>query len=469
MSDAPFRLGWEEWIALPELGLPALKVKVDTGARTSALHAYDIEPFGPASKPKVRFMMHPIPSRPQLAIACSAPILDRREVTSSNGEAELRYVIETPLKVGERSWPVELTLTDRGTMAYRMLLGRQAFPEDVVIVPQESFCQPRLDYDVYHSARVREVAPDRALRIAVLSREARSYSTRRIVEEGEARGHTIEVIDTQRCYMNLNAMAPEVHYDGKRLPRYDVVIPRIGASITPYGTAVIRQFETIGTWCLNGSAGITASRDKLHAHQVLARAKIGMPTTAFAASPKDTGNLMDLVGRAPLIVKLLESTQGKGVVLAETQKAAESVITAFRGLKANFLVQDFVKEAAGEDIRCLVMGGRVVAAIKRTGASGDFRSNLHLGGTATPVKISRPERETAIRAARAFGLGLAGVDLLRASDGPKVLEVNSSPGLEGVEKASGKNLCAQLYDMIEKRARPAPVRRPARGTKDVRA
>ena len=465
MPDAPFRLGWEEWIALPELGLPALKVKVDTGARTSALHAYDIEPFGPASKPKVRFMMHPIPARPQLAIACSAPILDRREVTSSNGEAELRYVIETPLKVGERTWPVELTLTDRGTMAYRMLLGRQAFPEDVVVVPQESFCQPQLDYDVYHSARMREVAPDRALRIAVLSREARSYSTRRIVEEGEARGHTVEVIDTQRCYMNLNALAPEVHYDGKRLPRYDIVIPRIGASITPYGTAVIRQFETIGTWCLNGSAGITASRDKLHAHQVLARAKIGMPTTAFAASPKDTGNLMDLVGRAPLIVKLLESTQGKGVVLAETQKAAESVITAFRGLKANFLVQDFVKEAAGEDIRCLVMGGRVVAAIKRTGASGDFRSNLHLGGTAAPVRITRAERETAIRAARAFGLGLAGVDLLRASDGPKVLEVNSSPGLEGVETATSKNLCAQLYDMVEKRARPVPVRRAARGAK----
>ncbi len=458
MSD-PLRLGWEEWIGLPDLGLPALKAKVDTGAKTSALHASDIEPFGPAAKPKVRFLMHPIPNRPELAIPCSAPVIDRRDVTSSNGEAELRYVIETEMAVGEQRWPVELTLTDRGSMQYRMLLGRQAFSDDVVVVPNESFCQPQLTYDVYSSAKVREVAPDRALRIAVMSREPMSYSTKRLVSEGESRGHTVEVIDTLRCYMTLNALSPEIHYDGKRLPRYDAVIPRVGASITPYGTAIIRQFETIGTWCINGSDGITASRDKLHAHQVLARQKIGMPTTAFAASPKDTANLITLVGNAPLIVKLLESTQGKGVVLAETKKAAESVISAFRGLRANFLVQNFVKEAAGEDIRCLVLDGRVVASIKRTSAGGDFRSNLHLGGTAEAVRITRTERETAQRAAKAFGLGLAGVDLLRASDGPKVLEVNSSPGLEGVERASKRDIAGALYDMIEKRVRPAPVRK----------
>ncbi|WOI54982.1 30S ribosomal protein S6--L-glutamate ligase [Palleronia sp. LCG004] len=465
MSE-PLRLGWEEWVGLPDLGLPALKAKVDTGAKTSALHASDIEPFGPSGKPKVRFLMHPIPSRPELAIPCSATIIDRREVTSSNGDTELRYVIETEMSVGDQAWPVELTLTDRGTMQYRMLLGRQAFSDDVVVMPNESFCQPQLSYDVYSSAKVREVAPDRALRIAVMSREPMSYSTKRLVSEGETRGHTVEVIDTLRCYMTLNALSPEIHYDGKRLPRYDAVIPRVGASITPYGTAIIRQFETIGTWCINGSDGITASRDKLHAHQVLARQKIGMPTTAFAASPKDTANLMNLVGSAPLIVKLLESTQGKGVVLAETKKAAESVISAFRGLRANFLVQNFVKEAAGEDIRCLVLDGRVVASIKRTSAGGDFRSNLHLGGTAEAVRITKTERETAQRAAKAFGLGFAGVDLLRASDGPKVLEVNSSPGLEGVEKASKRDIAGALYDMIEKRVRPTPVRK-ARASRAV--
>ncbi|KZY06058.1 MULTISPECIES: 30S ribosomal protein S6--L-glutamate ligase [unclassified Sulfitobacter] len=450
--------GWEEWIALPELGLPALKVKVDTGARTSALHAHDIEVFGPASKPKVRFNVYPIAGREDIAITCSAPILDRREVTSSNGESETRFVISTRMAVAGQSWPIEVTLTNRATMSSRMLLGRQALQDHITISATEKRLQPDLSYDVYHTATVSHAAPQRALRIAVLSRED-NYSTRRLVEVGEARGHTVEVIDTTRCYMAINQLAPEVHYDGKRLPRYDAVVPRIGASITPYGCAVIRQFETIGTYCVNGSAGILASRDKLHAHQVLASKRIGMPNTAFAASPKDTSNLMALVGSAPLIVKLLESTQGKGVVLAETKKAAESVIDAFRGLKANFLVQSFVKEAAGEDIRCLVVAGKVVAAMKRTGAEGDFRSNLHRGGTAQVVRISKAERETALRAARSFNLNMAGVDLLRSSDGPKVLEVNSSPGFEGIEKATGKDIVGKLYDEIEMRAKPRPVRR----------
>lgn len=464
MTTAPhLTFGWEEWIALPDLGLPAISAKIDTGARTSSLHASEIELFGPAAKPKVRFMITPIAGRDDLAIACSADVIDRREVTSSNGEAELRYVISTALSVGGQKWPIEVTLSDRSSMNSRMLLGRQALTDDISISPTERHLQPELSYDVYHSAQMRSAAPKRSLRIAVLSRE-NNYSTRRLVEVGEARGHSVEVIDTTRCYMAINALAPEVYYDGKRLPRYDAVVPRIGASITPYGTAVIRQFETIGTYCVNGSAGITASRDKLHAHQVLASRQIGMPTTAFAASPKDTNNLIGLVGTAPLIVKLLESTQGKGVVLAETKKAAESVISAFRGLKANFLVQDFVKEAAGEDIRCLVIASKVVAAIKRTGAEGDFRSNLHQGGTATVTRISKDERDTALRAARAFGLGMAGVDLLRSDQGPKVLEVNSSPGFEGVEKATGKDIVGRIYDEIEHRVRPRPARRKRTST-----
>ncbi len=463
MTDIPdpsqqLQFGWEEWISLPELGVPALRAKVDTGARTSALHAFDIETFGPVSRPKVRFTVHPIPGRDDLVIPCSAPIIDRREVTSSNGEKEMRYVIESNLSVNGDTWPIEMTLTNRATMQSRMLLGRQALKDHITIVATDRFLQPELSYDVYHTAKMRHEAPKRALRICVLSRED-NYSTRRLVEEGEKRGHAVEVINTTRCYMAINAMAPEVHYDGKRLPRFDAVIPRIGASITPYGTAIIRQFETIGTYCVNPSAGITSSRDKLYAHQLMARAKIGMPNTAFAASPKDTGNLIGLVGTAPLIVKLLESTQGKGVVLAETKKAAESVIDAFRGLKANFLVQDFVKEAAGEDIRCLVIGGKVVASMKRTGADGDFRSNLHRGGSAKSVRITKEERDTALRAAKAFNLNMAGVDLLRSETGPKVLEVNSSPGFEGIEASTGKNIVGKLYDTIEERVRPTPVRR----------
>lgn len=461
-SAAPdyFRVGWEEWVSLPDLGLPAMRAKVDTGARTSALHAFDIEPFGPEDAPRVRFGIHPIPGRDDVSIPCSAQVLDRREVTLSNGEMELRYVIGTVISVGGRTWPIEVTLTDRGSMAYRMLLGRQALAEDIVVVPGERRFQPELSYDVYHTGAVAEAAPRRSLRVAVLSREARTYTTRRLVDEGQARGHVVEVIDTTRCYMAINAEAPDVHYDGRRLPRYDVVIPRIGASTTAYGAAVIRQFETIGTFVVNPAEGILASRDKLWAHQVLARHRIGMPETAFAASPQDTDNLIGLVGTAPLVVKLLQGSAGQGVVLAETRKAAVAVIAAFRGLKANFLVQHFVKEAAGETIRCLVIGGRVVAAVKRAAPEG-VRRVQGPEVTAVKVRLRRAEREAAVKAARALKLRLAAVDLLRAADGPKVVEVNATPGFEGLEPVVGGNLAGLLYDEIEKRVRPHPARRRA--------
>ncbi|MBU2962600.1 30S ribosomal protein S6--L-glutamate ligase [Citreicella sp. C3M06] len=458
-----FTLGWEEWLSMPDLGLPAVRAKVDTGARTSALHAFAIEPFGSARKPMVRFAIHPDPGDPLLEMICSAPMKDRREVTSSNGETELRFVIETTVTMGDRSWPIEVTLTDRGSMAYRMLLGRTALDEDMVVQPTQSFCQPELSFDAYHGIP-RNERHRRALRLAILSREPDNYSTRKLIAAAEMRGHTMEVIDTSRCYMNIHSVGGEVHYDGRKLPHYDAVIPRIGASITSYGTAVVRQFETIGTYCLAGSEGITTSRDKLHAHQVLARHRIGMPTTAFARSPKDSANVISLVGGAPLVLKLLESTQGKGVVLAETKKAAESVISAFQGLRADFLVQSFVKEAAGEDIRCFVVGGKVVAAMRRIGKPDDFRSNLHQGGTAESAKISKQEREIAIRAARAMKLDVAGVDLLRGDDGPKVLEVNSSPGLEGIERTSGKDIAGMVIDHIEAKVAPRPSRARARRT-----
>lgn len=454
-----FRLGWEEWVSLPDLGLPALKAKVDTGARTSALHAFDIEPFGPANAPRVRFAIHPIPGREDLVIPCSAKIVDRREVISSNGDMEYRFVIRSDIAIGDRRWPVEMTLTDRGQMAYRMLIGRQALTPDMIVSPLDSFLQPTLGYEIYSSAAVRTDAPRRSLRIAVLSREESAYSTLRIVEEGEARGHVVEVLDTTRLYMAITTAEPAVFYDGKRLARYDAVIPRIGVSVTSYGTAILRQFEAMGTFVLNPADGIMASRDKLHAHQLLARHRLPMPTTAVASSPRDTEDLIELGGGAPLVLKLLESTQGKGVVLAETSKAAASVITAFRGLKAEFLVQEFVKEAAGEDVRALVIGGKVVAAMRRTARAGEFRSNLHLGGSAEAVKLKPAERDIATRAARAFRLGLAGVDMLRSAHGPKILEVNSSPGFEGIEAATDRNIAELVYLEIERRVRPAPARR----------
>ncbi len=452
MTQEFFTLGWEEWAAFPDLGLPAIKAKVDTGARTSALHAMAIEPFGPDSRPQVRFVMHPIPDRPDFEVVCAAPAVDRREVTSSNGETELRWVIRTKVQVGDRSWPIEVSLTNRENMAYRMLLGRTAIGDDMVVNPTQSCVQGELSYDHY-KAVPQKAQVQRPLRVAILTREPRNYSSTRLKAAVEARGHVAETINTARCTMAINALNPAVYYDGRKLPRYDAVIPRVGASMTNYGMAVLRQFRLTGAYILNSAEAIGASRDKLYAHQVLARAGIGMPTTAFAHSPKDTGNLVDHVGGAPLVVKLLESTQGRGVVLAETKKAAESVIDAFRGLEANFIVQEFVKEAGGADIRCFVIGGKVVASMKRQAAAGEFRSNLHRGGSATKVRISKEERQAATRAARALGLSVAGVDLLRSEAGPKVLEVNSSPGLEGIEESSGKDVADLIVQYLESQVR----------------
>jgi len=301
------------------------------------------------------------------------------------------------------------------------------------------------------------------MKIAILSRNKNLYSTRRMIEAAKERGHEVRVIDALRCYMNIATHNPEIHYRGEKLERYDAVIPRIGASITFYGTAVLRQFEMIGTYPLNESVAVTRSRDKLRSLQLLARKGIGLPVTGFAHSPDDTGGLIKLVGGAPLVVKLTEGTQGIGVVLAETKGAAESVIEAFRGLKANILVQEFIKEAGGADIRCLIVGDKVVAAMKRQAADGEFRSNLHRGGSAALIKITPEERSTAVRAAKSMGLNVAGVDILRSNHGPVVMEVNSSPGLEGIENATGKDVAGMIIEFIEKNAKPGKTGTRGRG------
>ncbi len=292
------------------------------------------------------------------------------------------------------------------------------------------------------------------MKIGILSRKASLHSTRRLREAAEKRGHDVYVIDYLRCYMNITAHRPQVIYAGKPMSGYDAIVPRIGASRTFYGTAVVRQFEMAGVYSVNESQSITRSRDKLRCLQLLARRGIGLPVTGFAHSTKDVGGLIDTVGGAPLVIKLLEGTQGIGVVLAETRKAAESVIEAFRGLDANILAQEFIKEAGGMDIRCFIVGGKVVAAMSRQGAEGEFRSNLHRGGTAAKIKITPEERSTATRAAKAMGLNVAGVDLLRSNHGPVVMEVNSSPGLEGIEAATKVDVADRIIAFIEREAKP---------------
>jgi ribosomal protein S6--L-glutamate ligase len=301
------------------------------------------------------------------------------------------------------------------------------------------------------------------VKIGILSRKRSLYSTRRLVEAGQQQGHEVQVIDTLRCYMNITSHKPEIHYRGENITGFDAVIPRIGASITFYGTAVVRQFEMMGVFSLNESVAISRSRDKLRSLQLLSRKGIGLPVSGFAHSPDDIQDLIKMVGGAPVVIKLLEGTQGIGVVLAETQKAAESVIEAFMGLKANILVQEFIKEAGGADIRCLVIGEKVVAAMERRAKEGEFRSNLHRGGTASLIKITPEERSTAVRAAAAMGLNVAGVDILRSNHGSVIMEVNSSPGLEGIEKATGKDIAGMIIDFIVKEARPNKTRTRGRG------
>ncbi|MFN3919704.1 MAG: 30S ribosomal protein S6--L-glutamate ligase [Methylohalobius sp.] len=290
------------------------------------------------------------------------------------------------------------------------------------------------------------------MKIAILSRNPRLYSTQRLVEAATKRGHEVKVIDVLRCYMNITANQPSIHYRGEILEGFDAVIPRIGASVTFYGTAVLRQFEMLGVYPLNESVAVTRARDKLRSLQLLARKGIAMPVTGFAHAPDDIDDLIKMVGGPPLVIKLLEGTQGIGVVLAETYQAAESVIQAFLGMKVHILVQEYIAETQGSDIRCFVIGDKVVAAMRRQARKGDFRSNLHRGGSAALVKITPEERSIAVRAARTVGLNVAGVDILRSKHGPLVLEVNSSPGLKGIEAATGKDVASQIIEFIEKNA-----------------
>jgi ribosomal protein S6--L-glutamate ligase len=301
------------------------------------------------------------------------------------------------------------------------------------------------------------------MKIGILSTNRNLYSTKRLVEAARERDHEVLVINHKQCYMNITSHNPSVHWKGEAIEGVDAIIPRIGASVSFYGTAVVRQFEMMGVYSVNESVAITRSRDKLRASQLLARKGIGLPVTGFANSPGDTEDLLKIAGGAPVVIKLLEGTQGVGVVLAETKKAAESVIEAFRGLKADFMVQEFIKEAGGADIRCFVIGDKVVAAMKRQGKEGEFRSNLHRGGTAKLIKITPEERSTAVRSARVMGLNVAGVDLLRSNHGPVVMEVNSSPGLEGIETATGKDIAGMIVEFIEKNAKKGRTRTRGKG------
>jgi ribosomal protein S6--L-glutamate ligase len=353
--------------------------------------------------------------------------------------------------LGNQTWEIEMTLTNRDSMGFRMLLGREAMIGRVIVDPEKQYLleSPTEDdlTEVYKGA----VKEKSGLHIGLLASNPELYSNKRIMEAGEMRGHEMHFLNIKECYIKLDAKKPEIHYrGGKILNQFDAIIPRIRPSATFYGCALTRQFEALKVFCLNSSSAITQSRDKLYSLQLLLNHGVDIPTTGFANSPLDTNDLITMVGGPPLIVKLLEGTQGKGVVLAETKKAAESVINAFKSINANILVQEFIKEANGKDIRCFVVDGKVVAAIQREALPGEFRANIHLGGTASVVKVTQEEKKIAIKAAKAMNLKVAGVDIIRSSKGPLVLEVNSSPGLEGIEGATNKDIAGKMIKAIEK-------------------
>lgn len=444
-------LGSEEWCSFPELGIPTIKARVDSGAKTSALHAINIAPFIKNGSNWVKFDINPIQNNLKTIIHCEAPLVDKRIVKSSSGFREQRYVIQTSLTIGDSNWPIEMTLTNRDSMGFRMLLGREAMSGRVLVDPEKQYLLGQPTSESLKELYQNSEKATTGLRIGVLASNPELYSNKRIMEAGEMRGHEMHFLNIKECYMRLDAETPEIHYRGGIiLNQFDAIIPRIRPSITFYGCALTRQFEALKVYCLNSAAAITQSRDKLYSLQLLLHSGVGIPTTGFANSPLDTNDLIKMVGGPPLIVKLLEGTQGKGVVLAETKKAAESVINAFKSLNANILVQEFIKEANGKDLRLFVIDGKVVATIQREAMPGEFRANIHLGGTASIIKPTAEEKRIAIKAAKAMDLKVAGVDIIRSSKGPLLLEVNSSPGLEGIEGATNKDVAGEMIKAIEK-------------------
>ena len=451
-------LGSEEWCVFEQLGIPAIRARVDSGAKTSSIQATNTKIVMRGGHEWVQFEVHPLQKNRSITISCEAPLIDKRTVRSSSGVSEERLVVKTPLRLGDESFDIELTLTNRENMDFRMLLGREALSGRFVVDPGQNLLMgdfSREDLDQVYASYIQKKT---GLKIALLASNPNLYSNRRIMEAGQDRGHDMVFLNVELAYMKLDANAPEIRYRGGNiLNEFDAIIPRIKPSVTFYACALIRQFHNLGVYCLNSAEAINQSRDKLFASQLFAKHDLHIPITGFAKSPNDTKDLIKMVNGAPLIIKLLESTQGKGVVLAETNKAAESVINAFKSVQTNILVQEFIKEANGQDIRCLVIDGKVIASMQRQAAKGEFRANIHQGGKAGKVKITREERKLAVKAAKILNLTVAGVDIIRSNRGPLLLEVNSSPGLEGIENATGRDIAMAMITTIEKKLKYEPT------------
>ncbi|MBT8186269.1 MAG: 30S ribosomal protein S6--L-glutamate ligase [Croceitalea sp.] len=445
-------IGCEEWCVFENMGIPAIKARVDSGAKTSSIQATNIKVYNKGAQEWVKFEVNPLQENRSIAIECDARLIDRRMVKSSSGISEERLVVKSFMTLGDASFDIELTLANRDTMEYRMLLGREALNDRYIVNPAKNFAIKDFTEEEITQKYARFIKAKTGLKIALLASNPELYSNKRLMEAAEARGHEIVFLNVELAYMKLDTHSPEIRYRGGNILReFDAVIPRIKPSVTFYGCALIRQFHNLGVYCQNSAEAIAQSRDKLFASQLFSKHDIHIPITGFAKSPMDTKDLIKMVNGAPLIIKLLESTQGKGVVLAETNKAAESVINAFKSVNTNILVQEFIKEANGQDIRCFVVNGKVVASMQRQAAKGEFRANIHQGGSASIIKITSEEKKLAVKAAKVLNLAVAGVDIIRSNKGPLLLEVNSSPGLEGIENATGNDIANAMIMAVEKK------------------
>lgn len=452
--DDKIIVGSEEWLCLPQLGIPAIKARVDSGAKTSSLHAFNIRGFKRDGVSWVSYELHPIQKDRRVIVRCESPVVDRRTVKSSSGVGEKRYVIRTLLELAGESWEIEITLANRDSMGYRMLFGREAMKDRVLVNPSASLlCGTRSAQEIssiYDSVTTRVTG----LKLGLLASNPDLYSNQRLLEAASERGHEIQFYDIKQCYMKLDLDNPEIHYGrGNTLNDLDCVIPRIRPGLTSFGCALIRHFESTGVTSLNTARAIHHARDKLLMLQLMIQHGVAIPNSSLANSPMDVNDLVDMVDGPPLVVKMLQSAHSDGVVTADTAKSAETIINAFKSVSADLLVQEFIREASGTDVRLLVVDGKVVAGMERHAIIDEFGVSIQRGGPGVATRVSSAERRLAIRAAKALGLKVAGVDLIRSDRGPLLLDINASPELREIEKATGKDLAGTLIQAVEKKVR----------------
>jgi ribosomal protein S6--L-glutamate ligase len=447
LTEERIIVGSEEWCVFPSLHIPAIKARVDSGAKTSAIHAFNIQSFRRRGQDWVSFYVHPLQNDRKCVVRCEAPVVDRRMVKSSTGTAEKRYVIRTAIELGDNYWEVELTLTNRDSMGYRMLLGREAMLGRMLVDPAESFCAGDFSAEEL-TTFYGETEHQAGLKIGLLASDPGLYSNRRILEAGEARGHEMVFLNIKQCYVKLDVENPEVHYLGSHhLTDFDAVIPRIRPNVTFYGCALTRHFARLGIYPLNSANAISHSRDELSSLQALQSADVPIPTSAFANSPVDIEDLIAMVGGPPLLVKLLDGHPQRGIMLADTQAQAQDLISSAESRRANMLVQKYISEAGGKCLRCLVIDGKVVATVEMTTPLGNRKESRR---TASPARATEMEKQLALKATRTLRLKVAGVDMVRTSSGPLVIKVTAVPGLEELESVTKKDIAGKMVAAVEK-------------------